>query len=71
METRSGVDVLPPAGAEVVHDDRLVPPLEAAIHHVGADEARAARHQDLHADALWGDGARRAMHKEGRKGERP
>ena len=54
VEPRGRVDVLAAAGAEVVDDRHLVARLDAAIDHVGADEAGAARHEDLHAAELWG-----------------
>ena len=47
--------VLPLTAAEIVHDRHPVAGLDAAIDHVGADETRAARHEDLHVAALCGD----------------
>ena len=55
MEPRGHVDLLPQTAAEIVHDRHPVAGLDAAIDHVGADETRAARHEDLHVAALCGD----------------
>ncbi len=49
VEARSGIQVVAAAGGEVVDDDHLVARGHAGVHHVRADEARAAGHEDLHA----------------------
>ena len=38
-----------------VEDARLVPVGEQAVHNVGPDESRPARHEDLHAGTPWFD----------------
>jgi hypothetical protein len=52
VEPRRRIDLLSPAGTEVVHHGHLVARFDTAVDHVGADESRAARDEDLHGAAL-------------------
>src|SRR5207247_10733761 len=51
---QDGLEVLGPAGGEVVEDDHLVPLAQERLGEVGADEAGAAGHEGPHANLLTG-----------------